>query len=81
MSAEKLEVFVTKYALTKGVEAVVVERSKPDDTMVSHGWTYYHSGDWHIDRAAAVAKAEQMRQRKVASLKKQLTKLEATLFG
>lgn len=81
---EQIKVWITKYALTAGIKEVQVERSAVDGGMVVHrsnGWSsYYHKGQWHTDRKQAVAKAEAMRKRKIASLKKQLERLESLRF-
>jgi hypothetical protein len=39
--------------------------------------TYYHRPDWHETRYKAVQRAEQMRVKRIESLRKQLAKLEA----
>jgi mRNA degradation ribonuclease J1/J2 len=78
--------WISKYALTEGIRAKRVQLC--GDGMVveitpdgARGWGYFHKGDWHLDRGDAEAKAEVMRQRKVASVKKQLTRLEALSFS
>jgi hypothetical protein len=45
-------------------------------------WTswYIHKPYWHLTRAEAVKQAETMRQKKIASLRKQLAKLEKMRF-
>lgn len=77
------KVFITRHALTAGIQEY--EAVDITDTMASvkvRGFTnYYHGEDWHLDRAAAVARAEEMRTRKVASVEKQLARLKATAFS
>ncbi|MCK9549193.1 hypothetical protein [Aquamicrobium sp.] len=75
---EKITVWISKYALSAGIEHKVVEDCGGD--MVKDRWSYFHKGQWHHDRADAVAKAEKMRQRRISSLKKQISKLEAMKF-
>ena len=83
---EIITAWVSKYALTEGVKAHrvqicggdMVNALKPDG---SAGWGYLHKGDWHRTKAEADAKAEIMRQRKIASVKKQLARLEALSFS
>lgn len=41
----------------------------------------FHGNEWHRTREEAVARAEQMRAAKIASLKKQIAKLEKLSFG
>ena len=86
MSTERMfTVWVSKYALTEGVRAWrvrdcghgMVQTIKDDG---SPGWGYFHKGDWHETREEAAVKAEQIRLRKIISVKKQLAKLEALSF-
>jgi hypothetical protein len=78
-----MKVYITQYALTKGIlEAEVRATHCPTmvvrtDTMYQ---TAYHKPYWHMTMAEAVVHAEQMRQRKIVSVKKQLAKLEALTF-
>lgn len=85
-----MKVYVTKYALTTGIQELEAETTGVEGMICipadrSKGWTleqlFHGQGrEWHTDRAAAVAKAETMRQAKIASVKKQLAKLEAMTF-
>ena len=59
-----MNVWITKYALTKGIFEMDVESQ-------SEGCK---------TKAAAIAKAEKMRRKKIASLKKQIEKLESMKF-
>ena len=85
MTKKIINVWGTKYALTEGVKSYRVELCggdmvnilKPDGRP---GWGYLHKGDWHLSKDDAERKAEQMRQRKIVSVKKQLTRLEALTF-
>ena len=48
-----------------------------------NGWdgvAYFHKNEWHDDKGTAIARAEGMRVSKIASLKKQIAKLEAMKF-
>lgn len=73
-----MKVYITKYALTKGILEKEVEDC--GNGMVreneNHFPTYYHGTDWHKDKQSAIDKAEEMRKKKIASLKKQIEKLE-----
>lgn len=77
-----MKAWITKYALTKGI----LEKEVDDcgDGMViesnNHFPTYYHGTDWHKDKKSAIAKAEEMRKKKIASLKKKIEKLEKMKF-
>lgn len=82
-----MKIWITKYALTKGI----LEKEAEIDfheTMASVpsadirlGWTdYFHRPNWHKTQEEARARAEVMRQKKIASLERQLAKLRAIRF-
>jgi len=83
-----MKVWVTKYALTKGI----LKFEKAEDTrdgMVyvkgEHGFDYgtyfhYEGKDWHRTAKAAFKRAEEMRLGKIESLKKQIEKLKVMDF-
>lgn len=77
-----MKAWITKYALTKGILEKEVEDC--GDGMVrekeNHFPTYYHGTDWHNDKQLAVAKAEEMRKKKIEALKKKIDKLEKMKF-
>lgn len=80
-----MTVYVTKYALTDGIGEIEAETFKDAPNMVrdhnGNGYaSYYHKPDWHESLVAAKARAEKMRLNKIASLKKQLEKLEKMKF-
>jgi len=80
---EGVTIYVTKYALTQGVlrfddaevinDVAVIRQTGCYDT-------YFHKNQWHRTFEEAKAQAEDMRRRKMASVKKQLAKLEAMTF-
>ena len=72
-----MKVFITKYALTQGILKREVNACAPA-TMVRDAinlGTFYHGSEWHTTWYAAYAKAEDMRQKKIISLQKQISKL------
>lgn len=77
-----MKVWITKYALTKGI----IEKEVRDcgDGMVedksTHFPTYYHNGEWYSDKNYAIFRAQEMRKKKISSLKKQIDKLEDMKF-
>jgi hypothetical protein len=78
--------WLTKYALSTGIEKVTTSGAnteKGSHVRVSgRAWGLYKVGtDLQSTREEAVAVAEQMRQKKVASVKKQLAKLEKMNFA
>lgn len=77
-----MKAWITKFALTKGIIEKEVENCGEGMVKESenHFPTYYHGTDWHTDKQCAIAKAEEMRKEKIASLKKQIEKLEKMKF-
>ncbi len=79
-----MKAYVTKYALTTGV--LKIEAEDCGDGMIADKGgrftAYYHGEgrDWHRTRAAAVERAKEMRLLKIASLKKQIAKLQKARF-
>ena len=81
----KIRVWITKYALTDGIrEAEVSERVDPNVVMIKGVMAdgtldqYFHGEgkEWHRTLESAQLKAEEMRTAKIASLRKQIEKLE-----
>lgn len=75
-----MKAWITKYALTAGIQVV-------DGELVSEGMLSYrppghmfkqfaHGKEWWLTEADAIDRAEAMRQAKIASLCKQIAKLE-----
>jgi hypothetical protein len=75
----KIKVYITKYALTKGI----IEASIPDP---AEGVIIYFKGkrfkqpEWHLSQSEAITEAEIMRKRKIVALRKSISKLEAKSF-
>lgn len=76
-----MKVWITKYALTVGITEAEATPS------LAQGWISYRDStgpalqfaggkDWHPTEYAARARAEEMRQKRIASLQKQIKKLE-----
>lgn len=79
--------FITKYALTQGILEKEVEdcfHVSPDMvSAVDNEWREHYHGegkDWHRTKEGAVKRAETMRAAKIASLKKQIARLENLTF-
>lgn len=78
------EVFITKYALTKGVYRALGEIK--GDMFICRATvrgtydTFFHGNDWHLTVDAAIERAEEMRVSKLKSLDKQKKKLLAIIF-
>ena len=80
----EIHVWVTKYTLTSGIfEADAYHCVSVSDRMIEipgHPPAHYHKPDWHLSREDAVSHAEQMRDKKVASMEKKLKKLREMEF-
>lgn len=83
------KVFITKYALTQGIlekEADITVYQSPiekpqEQAHVKGDWSGYPIGkEAFYTLEEAIKKAEDMRQKKIASLKKQIAKLEKLSF-
>jgi hypothetical protein len=81
-----MKVFITKYALTHGIQEKEVERSHTP-TMVaenrpgSYHQCYHGEGvEWHLTHESAVARANEMVAKKIKSVEKQLAKLRGMKF-
>ena len=81
-----MKVWITKYALTHKIEEKEAERcSDINNDMIeilNSRYEYYHDEgkDWHTDKESAIKKAEEMKQKKIKSLKRQIEKLENMKF-
>lgn len=78
--------YLSKYAMSKGVQKL--SGSPLDTNSISilldgyPGWCYFRLGrDVHTTESAAIVAAEDMRLKKIASLKKQIAKLEKLSFA
>lgn len=74
-----MKVFITRYALSGGIqlkEANLVNR----DMVASSRGGFYHKPDWHTEAAGAIVRAEKMRDAKIASLTKSLERLKGLNF-
>lgn len=81
-----MKVWVTKYALTKGIFEVEIRKEPSTDGYVSfqrdgHSCVdYFHGQEWWPDRERAVIRARVMRDAKLKRLRKEIIKLEAMEF-
>jgi hypothetical protein len=79
-----MKVYITTYALSKGIYAVEVDICDTYPKLAfrtNDSWeTSYHKPHWHETIEEAQAQAETMRVNKITSLKKQLVKLESLRF-
>ena len=76
--------YVTKYALTAGIEEMNLRPSNVAPGMLcpTNGFSNFYEGkDAFENRSDAVNNAEKQRLRKIASLRKQIEKLEKLRFS
>lgn len=76
-----MKIWNSKYALTEGL--IEQDGEEVGDSMVKVGSLQYLHGEgkeWHRTRESAAARAELMRKAKIASMRKQLARLEALRF-
>lgn len=83
MADEKREVkmWVTRHALTMGVASVDVTIEGEYAYSAGRMPVQYPPGHWHRTEAAAIARAEEMRVAKIASLERQIAKLQKLKFA
>ena len=81
---ETFKAYITRYSLTTGIKESTVEWCESSPKMVQEKDTsyptYYHGKDWHRTREEAVARAKEMRDKKIASMKKKIKQLEVMDF-
>lgn len=77
-------VWITKYALTTGIFTAETEDINSIDGSVNvkegNRRMLYFEGNWSITKEGATVQAEQMRNKKLISLKKQIKKFEKIKF-
>lgn len=81
-----MKVYITKYALTKGI--IVRDDAElcrdVSDKMISvpgQFTSYFHKPDWHETRETALTQCERMRAAKIKSVEKQLARLRELYFS
>lgn len=79
-----MKVWISKFALTKGIFQMEVRRMSEDNDSVfgEHTDECFHGDgkEWHKTEEEAKARAEELRKNKIANLKKQIQKLEEMKF-
>lgn len=80
------KVFVVRYALSSGISEMETEILKSNfeggrDYVKDGSWTFFYIGkDAFLSKEDAIKKAEEMRKKKITSLRKQIEKLEKMKF-
>ena len=84
---KEIQAWVTKYAITSGIEKASGEVDKREPrAFIKRGDKFssmnvvFWVNEWHKTEAEAITRAKEMRDKKIASLKKQIAKLEAMKF-
>jgi len=81
-----MKYWITKYALTQNIftiEATVCENTAGSMIQESADGGYrvcYHKPHWHETPELALLRAEEMRGKKIASIKKSIAKIEKIKF-
>ncbi len=84
MKPETTKIFIVKYALTEGI--FIVDATERAGNMYSSpstqgfGTLYWHKNEYALTVEEAIARAEELRKKKLKSLRKQLDKLEQKVF-
>lgn len=89
MSEETITAFITKYALTSGIFVFTGTISRASPGMLhgrrseEHYTEHFHGEgrDWHRTWESALARAEKMKEAKIASLNKSIRKIERMTFA
>jgi len=78
-----MEMYLTKYALTKGIEKVEAELAlglSQECWKVDNYYGLYKPNECHEYKEDAILAAEEMRIKKIKSLSRQIKKLEKITF-
>ena len=77
--SERFKVWCTKYCLTRGVTEHEARLAAKDMVQIETG-NYLFGKEWHRTKEAAIEDAERRRQKRLASLRKSIEKIEALRF-
>ena len=78
-----MKVWITKYALTDGIIETEGKNISSESFRITEGNfkdSWFSSKDCFTDKKSAIKRAEEMRQKRIKSLKKQIEKLEEMRF-
>lgn len=78
-----MRAYVTRRCLAKGEIIVVDGEINAEYTkmfIAREPARYFHGNDWHETEAEAFSRAEEVRRKKIASLKASIAKLEKLTF-
>jgi len=76
-------IYSTKYALTKGIAKIEVVDCYIDGMVHTPGSfsQYFHKGEYESTKEQAIKKANEMRDKKIENLKRQIKKLQTMDFS
>lgn len=77
-----MNVWISKYALTKGIYEVEVNTTDSEYMIVdkNNPISFYHKNEWHKTKEDAIKRAIELRDKKIKSLEKQIDKLKNMEF-
>lgn len=75
------KIYVTKYALTAGIQVRDAEISGTTAKVRGDYTDFFFGNDFHLTPESAVDRAEQMRVKRIKSLKKSIEKMEKLTFS
>lgn len=75
-----MRVWITKHALTQGIQVTEGLATQFPDVIKTKENAHFSLPEWHVDEISARLRAELKRQKRIASLKRQITKLEELKF-
>lgn len=85
MTTQTFTAYVIDYALTQGIIKVTAQSDDGTPSIIGYKngqyTVYSHKPKWFTDEKEAKAAAETIRTKKIASLQKQITKLEKLSFN
>ena len=81
-NGETIKAWITRYALSAGVKLVHARVSGNMIIFQTDGGhtDFAHDNDWHRTPESALRRAEEMRSKKIESLKKSIARIEAIEF-
>jgi len=75
-----MKVYITKWALTRGIIEIDDPEFYSNYVVIDNIQPMINPVDWFYNKPAAIKHAEEMRVNKIASLKRQIAKLESMKF-
>jgi hypothetical protein len=78
-----MKVWISKYALSQGILETEVKRTSVEGMVQASDVslpTYFHGWEWHSTWEEAAQRAEELKEKRLKSLQKQIRKLENLHF-